>query len=150
MVLWRLCISSWLRAERRLIATEKLYTKKEYLLPRVLTNCIGTPLSEAELRALKGLLSGKTYKEMGAEFACAPSTIATHIMWVRRKWGVMKASRGALLLEYIRRREEVLTKALDLLGIAFPGRTCDEKTWDNWRQQCASAQFENERVQKLL
>lgn len=119
-------------------------------MPKIIDNCKGTPLSEAEMRALKGLLGGRTYKEMGAEFECAPSTIATHIMWVRRKWGVMKATRGSLLLEYLRRREEILGKALLLLNIEFPGRTATEKEWDVWRMKCASVLSENERISRLL
>lgn len=119
-------------------------------MPKVIANCAGTPLSEAETRALKGLLEGKTYKEMGAEFECAPTTIATHIMWVRRKWGVMKATRGALLLEYIRRRETVLQKAVDLINVGFPGRQVEEKVWDQWRIKCASVSEDNERTKRLI
>lgn len=131
-------------------AAEISLDERENQVPKIIENCKGTPLSEAELRALQGLLAGKTYKEMGAEFGCAPNTVATHIMWVRRKWGVKKPTRGALLLEYLRRREEILTKALALIGIDFPGRTCDEKTWDAWRMKCAAVQHENERTTRLL
>jgi DNA-binding CsgD family transcriptional regulator len=119
-------------------------------MPKIIANCKGTPLSEQELRAVKGLLSGKTYKEMGAELKCAATTVATHIMWARRKWGVTKATRGALLLEYLRRRELILDKALALLDIEFPGRSVDEKTWDKWRMKCASVLHENLRAQRLL
>jgi DNA-binding CsgD family transcriptional regulator len=119
-------------------------------MPKVIDNCAGTPLSPAELRALKGLLEGRTYKEMGYEFGCAASTVATHIMWVRRKWGVKKSSKGALLLEYLHRREAILDRALRLIGIEFPGRTTDERTWDQWRARCVVVISENERTSRLL
>lgn len=109
----------------------------------------GTALTKTEIRALTGLLAGRTYREMGKEFNQATSTIATHIMWIRRKWGVKKATRSAILLEYMSRRGEVLAKALSLLGPECPGRSCSDETWSEWRTKCAEVFNENERTQLL-
>jgi DNA-binding CsgD family transcriptional regulator len=120
-------------------------------MPKVVEHTRGMALSPMELKCLRGILEGKSYKELADELGNQPGTIATHIMWVRRKWGVTQASHGALLVEYIRRREVILARALLLITTTCcPGRAATDKEWDTWRMQCASVLAENDQLNRLL